>query len=72
MSNVRYIGLHGTSTRSKGTVNLSCSETVPCTGIVVDDVEITGVGPEGVVSAVCINAHGTSHLANPPVDCLQP
>ncbi|KAH6824316.1 hypothetical protein C2S53_000681 [Perilla frutescens var. hirtella] len=40
VSDVRYIRLHGTSARSNGLINLKCSRTVPCTGIVFDGLDI--------------------------------
>ncbi|KAH6794920.1 hypothetical protein C2S52_005397 [Perilla frutescens var. hirtella] len=72
VSDVKYIGLRGTSVRNNGTINLSCSKTVPCTGIVIDGLDIKGVDGSQT-SARCINAHGTiPHLSNPAVDCLLP
>ncbi|KAH6834037.1 hypothetical protein C2S53_004839 [Perilla frutescens var. hirtella] len=72
VSDVKYIGLRGTFVRNNGTINLSCSKTVPCTCIEMDELDIKGVD-RSQTSARCINTHGTiPHLSNPAVDCLLP
>ncbi|XP_020547959.1 probable polygalacturonase At3g15720 [Sesamum indicum] len=72
VSHVRYSGLHGTSICKNATINFSCSQTVPCTDIVVDDVDIESVYPNDSTTAHCINAHGTAaHALHPAMDCLR-
>ncbi|XP_020554802.1 probable polygalacturonase At3g15720, partial [Sesamum indicum] len=71
ISDVRYSGLHGTSIGKQATINFSCSEVVPCTNIVMDDVDIESADPSHhSTTAHCNNAHGTAHAVHPPVNCL--
>ncbi|KAK4416682.1 putative polygalacturonase [Sesamum alatum] len=72
VSDVRYSGLHGTSISKKATINFSCSKIVPCTNIVMDDVDIESAHTRHrPTTARCINAHGTARAVHPPVDCLR-
>ncbi|KAL0343188.1 UNVERIFIED_CONTAM: putative polygalacturonase [Sesamum angustifolium] len=71
ISDVKYSGLHGTSIGKKATIDFSCSNTVPCTNIVMDDVNIESANPRHhSTTAHCTNAHGTAHAVHPPVNCL--
>ncbi|KAL0342088.1 UNVERIFIED_CONTAM: putative polygalacturonase [Sesamum calycinum] len=71
VSDVTYIGLRGTSISKNATVSFRCSDTVPCTNIILDDVDIRSFDPNTSTTAVCINAHGTARsTASPIVDCL--
>ncbi|KAL3840963.1 hypothetical protein ACJIZ3_025554 [Penstemon smallii] len=70
VSDVTYKDLHGTTTCKNATINFSCSKTVPCTNIVVDDVNIKPVNPKNSTSAYCINAYGQAHGSSPSVNCL--
>ncbi|KAL0354785.1 UNVERIFIED_CONTAM: putative polygalacturonase [Sesamum radiatum] len=71
VSDVTYSGLRGTSVSKNATVSFRCSDTVPCTNIVLDDVDIRSIDPNISSTAVCINAHGTARgTASPIVDCL--
>ncbi|KAK6125178.1 hypothetical protein DH2020_041079 [Rehmannia glutinosa] len=70
VSDVRYYGLHGTSICKNATINLSCSKTVPCNNIILDDVDIESANPNNSITANCINAHGQAHTLNPIVNCL--
>ncbi|KAK4395323.1 putative polygalacturonase [Sesamum angolense] len=71
VSDVTYIGLRGTSISKNATVSFRCSDTVPCTNIILDDVNIRSFDPNTSTTAVCINAHGTARsTASPIVDCL--
>ncbi|GFP88990.1 probable polygalacturonase at3g15720, partial [Phtheirospermum japonicum] len=71
VSDVRFSGLHGTSSCKNATINLSCSETVPCKNIILEDVNIKSANPHNSTSAYCINAHGLAHTSNPVVSCLK-
>ncbi|KAK4479723.1 hypothetical protein RD792_015255 [Penstemon davidsonii] len=70
ISDVTYTGLHGTSISTNATINFSCSEVVPCTNIILDDVHITSAYQKDSTSAHCINAQGKAHLVIPTVNCL--
>ncbi|KAL8458032.1 hypothetical protein ACS0TY_035782 [Phlomoides rotata] len=71
VSDVRYYGLHGTSTGKNAAIDFSCSQTVPCTNIILDDVDIKSDAPYHSASAHCTNAHGHARALNPSLDCLQ-
>ncbi|XP_075512608.1 putative polygalacturonase At3g15720 [Primulina tabacum] len=68
VSDVTYVGLHGTSISKGATVNISCSQTVPCTHIRMDDVNIVPTD-QGAPSVQCINADVTEHLSNLALHC---
>ncbi|KAL1564970.1 galacturonan 1,4-alpha-galacturonidase [Salvia divinorum] len=73
VSDVKYIGLHGTSVAKNATIDLRCSETVPCTGIEFNDINIKSVGGHASTSNIahCTNAHGTARSCNPPINCVK-
>ncbi|CAA0827377.1 Probable polygalacturonase [Striga hermonthica] len=71
VSDVTFSGLHGTSSCKNATVNLSCSETVPCNNIVLDDVDIESALDQNSASAHCVNAHGRANTQSPVVNCLK-
>ncbi|KZV51170.1 putative polygalacturonase-like [Dorcoceras hygrometricum] len=68
VSNVKYVGLRGTSMTKIATVNFNCSQTVPCTDILVDDVNIVPIDQEAP-SSQCIDAHVTEHRSNIVFHC---
>lgn len=71
VSDVRYSGLMGTSLCNNATISLRCSDTVPCRGIVIDDVDIKSTDPHKPPVAMCANAHGTAtNTSSPIVNCL--
>lgn len=67
ISDVKFIDIHGSSTQDKP-INLACSTTVPCTDIIIDDVQITANGKNAM--SYCLNAHGTARDVSPSVSCL--
>lgn len=70
VSNISFIDIHGSSTR-KVPIQLECSESVACTDIVLDDVQLTSEDRQEEVSSSCINAHGVSkNVVSPDVPCL--
>ncbi|KAL3840964.1 hypothetical protein ACJIZ3_025555 [Penstemon smallii] len=80
ISDVKYIGLRGTYI-SKNSIDFRCSKTIPCTNIVLDDIDIKPavlhVDPNhynnlGSVSVRCINAYGiVQDFSNPTLNyCL--
>ncbi|KAL9156681.1 hypothetical protein ABFS82_09G093800 [Erythranthe guttata] len=73
VSNVSFVGIRGTSYKWKdATVSIRCSDTVPCTDILIDNVHITSTVPRQPVSAVCINARGSvNDTSSPIVNCLK-
>ncbi|XXG45698.1 hypothetical protein AAC387_Pa02g0709 [Persea americana] len=72
ISDVRFIGGSGTSTGHSAPISLMCSETVPCTDLVVRGVKITPATHSGESKAECVNAHGLSiGEVVPQVPCLK-
>ncbi|XP_073137344.1 probable polygalacturonase At3g15720 [Henckelia pumila] len=55
VSDVKYVRLSGTSMSKGATINFSCSQTVPCTDILIEDVHIVPIDQEPP-SVQCINA----------------
>ncbi|KAL0441622.1 UNVERIFIED_CONTAM: putative polygalacturonase [Sesamum radiatum] len=71
VSEVTYTGLVGTSSCKNATISFRCSDTVPCTNITLNGVDITSADPGNSTTAICLNAHGTAHdTTSPIVDCL--
>ncbi|KAG5527430.1 hypothetical protein RHGRI_028351 [Rhododendron griersonianum] len=68
VSNVRYIDIHGTSS-GKTAIKFACSETVPCTDISMNDIDLTSDGTRNTTSS-CQNVQGTQHEVFPSVPCL--
>ncbi|KVH93030.1 Glycoside hydrolase, family 28 [Cynara cardunculus var. scolymus] len=71
LSDITYKGIAGTSSMDN-VINLSCSESVACTNIVMDSVYISSATPGRKVFGSCINAHGRLSHVKPFLKCLQP
>lgn len=71
MSDVLYQGFHGTSA-TEVAVELSCSENIACSNIVLEDIDIRYADSDKIAQSSCDNAHGTSTNTFPAVDCLEP
>ncbi|KAH7834706.1 hypothetical protein Vadar_018811 [Vaccinium darrowii] len=73
ISDISFIGFTGTSA-TEAAVQLDCSESVGCTGILLDRINITASpNKKTEIYSTCINAHGTSSDSNlPAVPCLLP
>ncbi|KAI3853698.1 hypothetical protein MKW98_025215 [Papaver atlanticum] len=70
VSDVTFKGLRGTSTKEV-VINLACSETVSCTDITLENIQVKHVKREKDTISYCINAHGISQgPVSPPVPCL--
>ncbi|XP_020548145.1 probable polygalacturonase At3g15720 [Sesamum indicum] len=71
VSEVTYTGLVGTSSCKNATISFRCSNTVPCTNITLNGVDITSTDPRNSTTAICLNAYGTAQdTTSPVVDCL--
>ncbi|XP_022851448.1 probable polygalacturonase At3g15720, partial [Olea europaea var. sylvestris] len=66
VSDVTYTGIQGTTVCKKATINFSCSDTVPCTNITLNNINITSAAPNSPLHSRCINAQVTAHLTEPP------
>ncbi|KAF6159867.1 hypothetical protein GIB67_032951 [Kingdonia uniflora] len=70
ISNVSYRRVRGTSVRDTA-VSFACSETVPCTGIVLEDVKLRSTRHDRETLAYCLNAYGKGYgQVVPTVPCL--
>ncbi|ERN00327.1 hypothetical protein AMTR_s00104p00016370, partial [Amborella trichopoda] len=70
VSDVQFIGVHGTC-KSEVAVSIACSESIACTNIVVNGLEIRSSEPQVAITTYCLNAHGTAQgKCNLPVPCL--
>ena len=70
VSDVSYDGVQGTS-MTKTAINLSCSQSVPCTNIQMNHINITSAGQEFTTSSFCHNAHGRAGISIPKMGCLR-
>ncbi|KAJ8460435.1 hypothetical protein OPV22_033361 [Ensete ventricosum] len=70
VSNVRYNNIAGTTTAVTA-INLNCSQSVTCTDITLQNINIQSAAPGGTVVANCSNAQGTVvGVVTPTVPCL--
>ncbi|KAF8034475.1 hypothetical protein BT93_C0706 [Corymbia citriodora subsp. variegata] len=70
ISNVAYIGLSGTSSTDIA-INLNCSRTVACTGILLESIELISAYMDRQVTSSCLNAYGNAIGVVRPDPCLQ-
>lgn len=71
LSDITFSGISGTSMMDN-VINLSCSQSVPCTNIVMDSVYITSLVPGRKAFGKCVNAHGKASHVKPSLNCLKP
>lgn len=67
ISDVTYSDVHGTSATSVA-VKFDCSKKFPCSGIKLEDVNLTY--KDQPAQASCVNAGGTSSGLVEPTSCL--
>ncbi|KAL4195223.1 hypothetical protein AMTRI_Chr05g63570 [Amborella trichopoda] len=68
VSDVQFIGVHGTC-KSEVAVSIACSESIACTNIVVNGLEIRSSEPQVAITTYCLNAHGTAQgLCSPIIE----
>ncbi|KAL4195225.1 hypothetical protein AMTRI_Chr05g63590 [Amborella trichopoda] len=68
VSDVQFIGVHGTC-KSEVAVSIACSESIACTNIVVNGLEIRSSEPQVSITTYCLNAHGTAQgLCRPIIE----
>lgn len=72
LTNVSYKNIKGTYDVRSPPIHFACSDTVPCTNIVMSEVELLPHDGERVDDPFCWNAYGIQEtLTIPPIDCLQ-
>jgi polygalacturonase len=69
VSDVTFRDVHGTSADELA-IDLVCSDSIGCTNIVFDQIDIRSTIPEKQTYSRCNNAHGTTKSTNPIVPCL--
>ncbi|XP_031487863.1 polygalacturonase ADPG1-like [Nymphaea colorata] len=69
ISEVSFTQAVGTSS-SEVAINLNCSRTVACTGIILENVRLKSADSSRPVKANCINAFGNTDTVNPVVPCF--
>ncbi|KAG6468046.1 hypothetical protein ZIOFF_072612 [Zingiber officinale] len=70
VSDVKYLSVAGSSTSSVA-IALNCSQTVPCTGITMDNVNLWSANQGQQVQSNCIDAKGSvKDKVSPAVPCL--
>ncbi|KAM6550439.1 hypothetical protein CsatB_000247 [Cannabis sativa] len=69
ISDIVYRNIKGTSTKPI-VMKFDCSSKYPCTGIVLEDVNLTSYDDTNVTQSVCAHAHGKSVGLVLPSSCL--
>ncbi|KAH7845276.1 hypothetical protein Vadar_000252 [Vaccinium darrowii] len=69
ISNVRYNGIQGTS-QGEIAIKFACSETLPCTDIYMNGVNLSSDDTTNKTTSSCQNVQGTQHEVVPNVPCL--
>lgn len=69
ISNVTYRNAVGTSA-SEIAINLNCSKSVPCSGMLLESVKLTSAMNGIQVTANCSNAYGQEVEVEPGPSCL--
>ncbi|KAG8643629.1 hypothetical protein MANES_11G054600v8, partial [Manihot esculenta] len=67
---VQYYGLNGTS-KSVVAIDLNCSNYVPCTNIILENIELISATPGEKVDSSCNNAFGSAKGVVEPNSCLR-
>ncbi|XP_015878509.2 probable polygalacturonase At3g15720 [Ziziphus jujuba] len=70
ISEVTYKDVHGSSADEKA-IHLQCCESVGCTSITLDQINITSSDAGKQTYSVCNNVQGTATATNPNVPCLK-
>ncbi|KAK9147111.1 hypothetical protein Sjap_007014 [Stephania japonica] len=72
VSDISYKNIKGTYDVRNPPIHFACSDAVPCTNIMLSEVELLPAEGELVDNPFCWNAYGTQQtLTIPPIDCLQ-
>ncbi|XP_022153575.1 probable polygalacturonase At3g15720 [Momordica charantia] len=71
VSDVLYQGFHGTSA-TEVAIKLSCSESVGCSNLAFEDIEIKSADSDKITQSSCYNSNGRSTNTVPAIDCLLP
>ncbi len=69
VSDVLYNGVHGTSITEEA-VKIKCSQSIACTNLVFNDINITSAYPGETTRSVIFNAEGTSAPSVPALNYL--
>lgn len=69
ISGISYKLFQGTSS-SQTAINFDCSDNVPCSGISLDQINITSTKTGESTTVYCNNAYGKSSFTEPNPTCL--
>ncbi|KAI3928751.1 hypothetical protein MKW98_024352 [Papaver atlanticum] len=70
VSDLYYTRIYGTSKHPKNVINLKCSQDVPCTNIVMNQINIQSMDPVKNSTGFSYNAYGISNDTTPDVTLL--
>lgn len=71
ISDISYINIRGTYDVRSPPMHFGCSDSVPCTNLTLDGIELFPARGENMANPFCWNAYGTMEtLTIPPADCL--
>ncbi|KAK9084412.1 hypothetical protein Scep_030883 [Stephania cephalantha] len=72
VSDISYKNIKGTYDVRSPPIHFACSDAVPCTNIMLSEVELLPAEGELVDNPFCWNTYGTQQTVTiPPIDCLQ-
>lgn len=66
---ISFVHVHGTSA-TKQAIKISCSDTSPCSNIVLQDIDLEPSNGDGYTESFCWEAYGTSSGQVYPPSCL--
>ncbi|KAK0608469.1 hypothetical protein LWI29_031163 [Acer saccharum] len=69
IKDITYKNIWGTSS-TKLAAGLQCSKRLPCKNIVLNNINLVHLGPEGFALSLCSNVNGASYGRQTPASCL--
>ncbi|KAK0608256.1 hypothetical protein LWI29_027986 [Acer saccharum] len=69
IKDITYKNIWGTSS-TKLAVGLQCSKRFPCKNIVLNNINLVHLGPEGFARSLCSNVNGASYGRQTPASCI--
>ncbi|KAK1592565.1 hypothetical protein Q3G72_027081 [Acer saccharum] len=69
IKDITYKNIWGTSS-TKLAAGLQCSKRFPCKNIVLNNINLVHLGPEGFALSLCSNVNGASYGRQTPASCL--
>ncbi|KAI9196915.1 hypothetical protein LWI28_028058 [Acer negundo] len=69
IKDITYKNIWGTSS-TKLAVGLQCSKRFPCKNVVLNNINLVHLGPEGIARSLCSNVNGASYGRQIPASCI--